>query len=180
MPGTNAKTTRGDVSLARQDPRTGLLVNLMLLAALALHLVGVFAPMLTLSKFFVFANTHSLYSALVQLFDEGHWGLFLLLGLFSVAMPLAKLALMAKVWNLEPAHSNRHRRRMAWIAHYGKWSMLDVFVVAVLVVTVKLSAIADTQVHYGVYAFAASVILTMLVTQWILSMSQVSESRPAD
>ncbi|OQX45604.1 MAG: paraquat-inducible membrane protein A, partial [Candidatus Sedimenticola endophacoides] len=47
---------------------------------------------------------------------------------------------------------------------YGRWSMLDVFVVALLVVSVKLDAIARVQIHYGLYAFSAAVLITMLVT----------------
>jgi paraquat-inducible protein A len=54
---------------------------------------------------------------------------------------------------------------------YGKWSMLDVFVVAVLVVAVKLGAIADVDMRYGLYAFAASVLLTMYITSRIVSLT---------
>jgi len=53
---------------------------------------------------------------------------------------------------------------------YGKWSMLDVFVVAVLVVSVKLGAIASVEMRYGLYAFAAAVILTMYVTARVVSL----------
>jgi len=37
-----------------------------------------------------------------------------------------------------------------------------VFVVAVLLATVKLRMLADVEVHYGLYAFAASVLTTMI------------------
>ena len=47
---------------------------------------------------------------------------------------------------------------------YGKWSMLDVFVVAVLLASVKLAGLAQVEIHSGLYAFAASVLLTMLIT----------------
>jgi paraquat-inducible protein A len=45
--------------------------------------------------------------------------------------------------------------------------MLDVFVVALLVVSVKLGSLAQARVEVGIYAFAASVILTMLLSAWI-------------
>jgi paraquat-inducible protein A len=54
---------------------------------------------------------------------------------------------------------------------YGKWSMLDVFVVAVLVVAVKLGAIADVEMRFGLYAFAASVLLTMFITARIVALT---------
>jgi paraquat-inducible protein A len=50
---------------------------------------------------------------------------------------------------------------------YSKWSMLDVFVVALLVVSVKLGSLAQAHVELGIYAFAASVVLTMLLAAWI-------------
>jgi len=44
---------------------------------------------------------------------------------------------------------------------FGKWSMLDVFIVAILVVSVKLGAIASVEMRYGLYAFATAVVLKM-------------------
>lgn len=42
--------------------------------------------------------------------------------------------------------------------------MLDVFVVAVLIVAVKLGAIADVEKHIGLYFYAASAVLIMYLT----------------
>ena len=75
--------------------------------------------------------------------------------------------LLALVWNLETQSSAAHRRHLRWLAEYSKWSMLDVFVVALLVVSVKLGALAQAHVREGIYFFAASVVLTMLVSYWI-------------
>ncbi len=91
----------------------------------------------------------------------------MLLGGFSVVFPAVKLLLLFLIWNLEDTQSMRHRRNLKWLATYSKWSMLDVFVVALLVVTVKLGALAQAKVEFGLYAFAASVILTMLISAWI-------------
>jgi len=45
--------------------------------------------------------------------------------------------------------------------------MLDVFVVALLIVTVKLEAIASIEIHSGLYVFGAAVLLIMLITHQI-------------
>jgi paraquat-inducible protein A len=63
---------------------------------------------------------------------------------------------------------------------YGKWSMLDVFVVALLVVSVKLGAMAEARVEIGIYAFAASVILTMLLSAWIGRHAQTAVQPDTD
>jgi paraquat-inducible protein A len=139
----------------------------LLLGALGLLGLGVSAPILTLEKLYIFENTVSLWSALRQLIAEGEWGLFILVGGFSVVFPVAKIVTLAVLWNLEAAGSPVHQRHLRWLTTYGKWSMLDVFVVALLVVSVKLGSLATATVEYGIYAFAASVILTMLLSAWI-------------
>ena len=154
-------------SYAARHPLQGVAVNLLLLVALALLIYGLQAPILTLEKFYFFGNTVSLLSALQQLAQEAEWGLFLLVGAFSVVFPVLQTLMLLVIWNLEPAHGDLHRRHLAWLATYSKWSMLDVFVVALLVVSVKLGSLAEARVEVGIYAFAASVVLTMLLSAWI-------------
>ena len=139
----------------------------MVVVTLCLFLYGVFAPLLTLKKFFIFSNTVSLASSLGQLADEGYYLILVLLFCFSILLPIAKLVLLLRLVNASLLDSDRHRRRLHWMARVGKWSMLDVFVVAVLLVTVKLDVIADVKVHAGLYAFVASVLLTMGLTAWV-------------
>jgi paraquat-inducible protein A len=59
---------------------------------------------------------------------------------------------------------------------YGRWAMLDVMVVAMLIMTVKLGAVASIQIHTGLYIFAAAVLLIMLLTQQVVHYSQQQES----
>jgi paraquat-inducible protein A len=61
---------------------------------------------------------------------------------------------------------------MNWVSHYGKWSMLDVFVVALLLVIVKLGVLATVEVHYGIYMYAAAGLLIMLCTTIINSIAK--------
>ena len=143
------------------------MVNLALLGSLGLLLYGLQAPILTLEKFYFFSNTVSLLSALRQLAQEAEWGLFVLVGTFSVLFPILKTVILVLIWNFDASYGERHRRHLAWLASYSKWSMLDVFVVALLVVSVKLGSLAEARVEEGIYAFAASVILTMLLSAWI-------------
>ena len=154
-------------SYAYRHPVKGIVINLLLMLAAILLLMGLVLPVLTLEKFYWFSNTVSLYSALVGLWQEREWGLVLLLGGFSMVFPIAKILLLLMIWNIEASDSRQHQRHLRWLETYSKWSMLDVFVVALLVVTVKLGALAEAKVESGIYAFAASVVLTMLVSSWI-------------
>ncbi len=132
----------------------------------ALLLLGAFTPMFTFSKFFVFNDTFSLWSATMHLWLNGQRGLFLLIFVFSLFIPTLK---MLTLWSLmKPVHDVASwQRRHGALSLLGKWSMLDVFVVAVLVVTLKVKAIAAITVHPGLYIFAAGVLGSMVLTQLI-------------
>jgi len=159
-------------SLARRHGRVGIWVNPALVLALGLLCVGLFAPLLTLRQFFVFSSRVSLVSGLGDLANEGQWPLFAIVLGFSVILPLLKLGLLFRVWNMESATGESARRHLHWMVHYGKWSMLDVFVVATLVVSVKLGSLAQVRVEYGLYAFGASVLLTMAVSHWVVRLAR--------
>ena len=166
-------------SYAFRRPVQGVVVNLALLASLGLLFYGLQAPILTLEKFYFFSNTVSLLSALQQLATQAEWGLFALVGVFSVVFPILKSVILLLIWNFDPSHGERHRRHLRWLATYGKWSMLDVFVVALLVVSVKLGSLAEARVEIGIYAFAASVIMTMLLSAWIARHAVAPPGDPA-
>jgi paraquat-inducible protein A len=142
--------------------------NVLLLLSFVLFLIGIFAPVLTFKKFFIFSSQVSIITGLFQLLSEGYPVLFALIFGFSILLPLFKLLfLIGHVNGLFP-HPDRHKKVLHWISQYGKWSMMDVFVAALLIVTVRLGAMADVKVHFGLYAFSASVILTMIATSKIL------------
>ena len=142
-----------------------LTINLLLGLALVLYLTGIFAPVFTLSKFIWFENTVSIASGLYDLLREGEWLLFLIIFCFSILFPLAKIVLLCVLWNRP---SGTVPERLHWLEQISRWSMLDVFLIALLVASVKLGMLAEMTVHYGLYAFALSVILMMGLTHVIL------------
>lgn len=48
------------------------------------------------------------------------------------------------------------------IAHLGKWSLLDVLVIAILIVAVKVQGVVSVQAAIGTYLFTATILLSML------------------
>tara|TARA_R110002094_G_scaffold649_2_gene3440 strand:- start:1457 stop:1960 length:504 start_codon:yes stop_codon:yes gene_type:complete len=144
-----------------------LLLGLALFLALGLLLLGVFLPLMTVEKFWLIQNQFSLLSGLLQMLAEQRWFLALLIGSFSLLLPLLKIAVLFRVLSLSEQTGEASvslARTLHWMHLYGKWSMLDVFVVAVLLASVKLAGLAQVEIHSGLYAFAASVLLTMLIT----------------
>ncbi len=170
-PGPLAK--RPDMtSVARAYPAASMVGRTLLLAGIGLFLAGIFSPIFTLEKFFLVSNTVSVVGACAQLFQEGHYALFVIVAGFSVVLPILKFVLLWMFWFSTDEHRQRVNGFVHWVALYGKWSMLDVFVVATLLVTVKLGAIASVHVHPGLYAFAASVIVTMVATAHAMGIAR--------
>lgn len=141
-----------------------LTINLLMAGALVAYVIGVTAPMLTLTKLVFVKNTFSVLSGIANLYAGEEYLLCGIIVLFSLVLPLVKLGLLVRIWNAAHPAEPHHRRHIKWLATVGRWSMLDVFVVAILVASVKLGALAKVEILYGWYAFAASVLLIMVST----------------
>ena len=139
-------------------------------------ILGFVTPIVTLKKFLVIENTFSVLSGTFELLKEGEIFLFILIAGFSVVLPILKILVLNKLLSNKPGDSENIDKYLHWMHLYGKWSMLDVFVVAVLVVTVKLGAIASVEMRMGLYSFAVAVLLTMYVTARVVSLSDDTSS----
>ena len=87
----------------------------------------------------------------------------------SIAVPLSKLVALTylllavqfrSTW--QPLQKTRLYRVIEFV---GKWSMLDIYVVALLATVVKFQSLANISAAPGAVAFGAVVILTMLAAQ---------------
>jgi len=146
--------------------RDKILINLLLILAAVVFAIGIWAPILTLKKLIFMSNTFSVISGISQLLDDRQYGLFVLIAGFTLLLPVVKMVVLFAALN--GRHNLESRRRYVdWLSVLGKWSMLDVFVVAVLIASVKLGSIAKIEVHYGLYVFAAAVLMMMVSTHLI-------------
>ena len=87
----------------------------------------------------------------------------------SVMVPLGKMLVMFYLcWSVShgPPVSQRQRTVMYRITEFiGKWSMLDVFVVAILVALIHLSGLLVIRPGGGALAFAGVVMVTMVAAE---------------
>ena len=105
----------------------------------------------------------------VDLAHHGNFGIAFIILFASVAIPLGKfcavayLALSVK----EPHTLSNHRRQQLFevVEYIGRWSMIDIFVVAILSALVQLSSLASINPGPAAIFFALSVIFTMLSAQ---------------
>ena len=150
-------------------------LKVLLVITLLCFIVGLVSPIVTLTKFILIENTFSVVSGSIQLLKEQQFFLFVIIAGFSIVMPLMKIAVLFKLLNTcEKTRQQKSailEKYLHWMHLYGKWSMLDVFVVAVLVVAVKLGAIASVEMRYGLYFFAAAVLMTMFLTARVVFLT---------
>ena len=142
--------------------------------------VGLAAPIITLKKFVLIENTFSVLSGVLALLKGEQLFLFVVITGFSIVLPVLKILLLDKLLRSRDGDAETLEKHLHWMHVYGKWSMLDVFVVAVLVSAVKLGAIASVELRYGLYSFAIAVLLTMYVTARVVSLTSRSAGDAQD
>lgn len=130
--------------------------------------------MLTITQFIVISNDFSVISGITELWKANQYILFVVIGCFSVVVPLAKVALLFKLLQNDNRPHPVKMKLLSLIHDYGRWAMLDVMVVAMLIVTVKMGAIASIHIHPGLYVFGAAVLLIMLTTQSAVKLLKTS------
>lgn len=151
-------------------PSTGgiwglILTNALLWISLLTLGVGIFAPVMTFKKLIFFKSTFSIHSGLVTLFKEGEYLLFLIISVFAILFPMVKILLLFLVQYQRSWSREIKERILHALGLVSKWSMLDVFIVAILVVIVRLGISGRVDVRWGIYVFALSVVLSTLATQ---------------
>ncbi|MGH8127896.1 MAG: paraquat-inducible protein A [Gammaproteobacteria bacterium] len=136
----------------------------LLLVAMGLLFEGLTLPILTLKKFWIFHNTISIWSAIKSLYGSSEYFLATVLLVFSVLFPIGKNIFLIAVFVKGAWLGKFSQRIVRGASVLGKWSMLDVFIMAIIVASVKLGILAHATVLSALYFFAASVIITNLLS----------------
>jgi paraquat-inducible protein A len=140
----------------------------LLATAALLYIPANLLPVMHMQTFFD-VEDDTILSGVLTLIQEGEWPLALLVFIASIVVPLLKI--LAMTWLLLSVHrgwrgSIRARSRLFRLVEYiGRWSMLDVFAISLLVSLVQISSLATVQAGWGALAFGAVVVLTMLAAQ---------------
>lgn len=149
-------------------------LNILWLIVTLLLIIGVTQPMFTFTHFYFFDDTFSLASGIFHLLNQGEIILFGLLLCFSLLMPAVKMVLI--LYSINAPSLTKHQRYLHRLGMLGKWSMLDVFVIAILAVTIKISMVAEVTIHYGLIVFSVGVLMSMILPQLIRSPAKPATS----
>lgn len=135
------------------------------IAAVVLYFPANLLPIMQTSSLFD-SQRDTIMSGVIFLWNDGSWPLALLVFFASVVVPLLKLIALAYLLVTVQIgmRGRRHQRTRLYrmLEFVGRWSMLDIYVVTILVALVHLQSLAEIEAGPGAIAFGAVVVLTML------------------
>jgi len=136
----------------------------LICAALLLLIPANLYPVMTVIRFGQ-GEPNTIMSGVIHLIESGMWGLALIVFFASIVIPFLKLSVL--IWLMVMV-----QKKSSWRPHdrtrlyrvtevVGAWSMVDIYVIAVLVALVNLDALATIKPGVGAVYFAAAVISTI-------------------
>jgi paraquat-inducible protein A len=133
------------------------------ISAVLLYFPANLLPVLRIESVLKGSQQNTILSGVVQFWQDGDYPVALIIFTASVMIPILKvLALATLCLGVQSGRWPRAMTRLYRVTEYiGRWSMVDVFVVAILVGVVQLGAVMTINPGPGALAFAGVVVLTM-------------------
>lgn len=144
--------------------RTGAL----LLAATFLSIPANVVPVMDMIQFGR-PETNTIFSGVLELIHNDLWGLAAIIFVASIVIPALKIVALAILLLMTARGRADFLRGRTWtfrmVKLAGRWSLVDVFAVTILVSLVHMGVLASVLPRYGAVAFCAVVLLTMLAAE---------------
>jgi len=140
----------------------------LVVLAYVLYIPANLLPILE-SRALLTAESNTILSGIVLFWEGGSWMIAGLVFIASIVVPLTKL--MALTWLLVSVQMKSRARPIQRTQLYrmvefiGRWSMLDIYVVALTVTLVQVGTLASIEVGPGALAFGAVVVVTMIAAR---------------
>ncbi|SDS66455.1 paraquat-inducible protein A [Pseudomonas fuscovaginae UPB0736] len=137
----------------------------LLLTSAILYIPANMLPIMTVSSLGK-GDPDTIMSGVITLVQHGMFPIAAVVFVASILVPTFKLVgiglLLFSVQRHQPMSARQRIIMYRFIEFIGRWSMLDIFVIAILVAIVNFGRIASVEANLGAVAFASVVILTML------------------
>ncbi len=132
------------------------------IAALLLYFPANLLPVLRLESFYG-DQQNTIIGGVIQFWQEADYPVAIIIFVASVLIPALKITfIVALCLAARSGRSPRGMTRLYRVTEFiGRWSMVDVFVVAILVAVVQLGSTISIHPGPGALSFAAVVVLTM-------------------
>ncbi len=179
--GQVAECSRCSHGLSRKTPQSLLLTTAFSLSALLFYLPANLFPILRMSMFGQ-VTENTIFTGVIRFYQDGDYFVAVVVFLASILIPLLKIiALIALVlttyFRSRTAQSLRTKIYLA-VEVLGRWAMLDVFALAVLVSLIKLGRMSSVIAGRGALAFVFVITFTILASASFDSHLIWSEEEP--
>ncbi len=166
VPGSTSQTcTRCGAIVHARRPNSIVRTWALLIAASILYIPANMLPIMTVSTLGQ-GSPDTIMSGVITLLKHGMVPIAAVVFIASILVPTFKLVgiglLLYSVQRRQPLSARQRILMYRFIEFIGRWSMLDIFVIAILVAVVNFGRIASVEANLGAVAFATVVILTML------------------
>ncbi len=136
----------------------------LLSAAMVLYIPANLFPIMTIIKLYQ-GGGHTILGGVRELYQAGMLPLALLVFFASITVPVLKIlslsVMMLGTWRRSEIRLVDRSRLYRVVGFIGRWSMIDVFMVSILVGLVQFGALGNITANAGVESFAAVVVLTI-------------------
>ena len=166
VPDTDEQTcTRCGALVHARRPNSLMRTWALLVTAAILYIPANLLPIMTVSSLGQ-GDPSTIMSGVIQLVQHGMLPIAAVVFIASILVPTFKLVgialLLFSVQRHQPLSARQRIIMYRFIEFIGRWSMLDIFVIAILVALVNFGRLASIEANLGAAAFSSVVILTML------------------
>lgn len=140
-----------------------------LISSYALYIPANLFPIMTVTQLGKVGEPHTILGGIIALIHSNMLPVALLVLVASILVPLLKLLglslLLLCVHYRWQVNAKRWTQMYRIIAFVGRWSMLDIFMISILVSLVNLGGVAQVLAGNAATAFSAVVVLTMFAAK---------------
>ncbi len=137
------------------------LVMIMITASLYFNILALTTPFLTIYRFIGSNDVYSLFGAVKMMWGYNLYIIAILIVGFSIIFPFVKLIALFYICFIIKESKARYRT-IRIIESFAKWSMLDIFVVCILLVLTNNQIFVSSKPEIGVYYFLLAIFISII------------------
>jgi paraquat-inducible protein A len=138
----------------------------LVLVALVLNVAAIVLPFMDMRRGLGSTHTYSLPHSVRLLWDSKLYVLAVVVVAFSIVFPFVKLAVLAAILRGKMSE-RRTRALLSFVERFGKWSMLDVFLVSLMLALANDQLLVSASPRVGILCFTCAITLSMVTSAWM-------------
>jgi len=138
-------------------------VPLMLSVSLVLLAQGLTMPAMQITAFIFWRSEYTIIENILHLYETDRRPAAIVVAVSAVVYPALKIMALFFLW-LAPFPARWRRRCVRLLRLLGRWSMLDVMAITVLVVGSSSIFLVEAKPLTGIYVYAAAIFVLMFAT----------------